>query len=404
MASHFLLVFALLNLAFAGSHATLTKEELHWISVFPHTPMPKFLQDILPRPGQSTLFRGDIGADGKGVNDPEFGAYSNADNSKDEDSPINKGINDPEFGAYWYDYGYKASKKKSTVDNNAPNKKSGESNDEDYPINKGINDPVFGAYWYDYGYKASKKESAANDNSPKKKGNRRYLGENSSDRHGNAGINQTIFFFPNDLLPDTKVNLPRLVQKRDMATFLPDQVAESMIMTMDKFPEILSNFSIKAESRAAGDLKITVLNCERAEMKGEKKYCGTSLESFVDLSVSLLGKNIHLLSNELEKETKNPLFTIHKGVQNLGGSSIVCHKMRYPYAVFLCHSIEKTDVYRVPLVGIDHGTKAKAMVACHKDTSAWSPNHSAFRILNAKPGDGPICHFLERDTLVWIPN
>ncbi|GLT50728.1 hypothetical protein SLA2020_241940 [Shorea laevis] len=82
---------------------------------------------------------------------------------------------------------------------------------------------------------------------------------------------------------------------------------------------------------------------------------------------------------------------------------LVCHKEKYPYAVFMCHSINKTDAYVVPLVGSD-ATKAKALVICHKDTSFWNPKHRAFQQLKVKPGTIPICHFLIRETLVWIPN
>ncbi|KAK6247697.1 hypothetical protein QUC31_019262 [Theobroma cacao] len=473
--------------------------------------MPKVLQDILPRPGQNTIFRGQVAPDQKGINDPEFGAYWYGDNSgknsKGEDAPSNKGVNDPEFGAYWYgDNSNKESKgedaptnkgvndpefgaywygdnsgKESKIENtptnkgvndpefgaywygdsskesrgeNAPSnkgpndpefgnyaydseykgsvKESKESRGENAPSNKGPNDPEFGNYAYDSEYKGSVKESkgvndpeSRGENAPSNKGpndpefgnyayDSEYKGSvkeskgniNSSGRKSNTdntAVKETIYFFPKDLLPGKKVNLPRLVQKRDRGTFLPHHIAESMPLSSDKLPEILKNFSLKAESRDANNVKITVKNCERAEMKGEEKYCATSLESFVDMSVSMLGKEIRLLSNELRKETKNPLFTIARGVRNKGENDIVCHKMKYPYAVYLCHSIKKTAVYKVPLVGTD-GTKANAVAVCHKDTSAWSPNHIAFKVLKVKPGTVPICHFLGRDTLVWVPN
>ncbi|GLT50718.1 hypothetical protein SLA2020_241840 [Shorea laevis] len=120
-------------------------------------------------------------------------------------------------------------------------------------------------------------------------------------------------------------------------------------------------------------------------------------------SVSSLGKNIQVLSTEVEEETETGEFTIGKGVKNMGENNIVYHKMKYPYAVFLCHSIDKTDVYGVPLVGSD-GTKVKATVVFHKDTSAWNPRHLAVQFLKVKPGSVPICHFLAKETIVWVPN
>ncbi|KAE8656692.1 putative BURP domain-containing protein [Hibiscus syriacus] len=92
----------------------------------------------------------------------------------------------------------------------------------------------------------------------------------------------------------------------------------------------------------------------------------------------MLGKNIQLLANELEKETDEPVFTIGRGIQNMGEEELVCHKMMYPYAVALCHSIDGTVVYKVLLVGND-GTKATALSICHRDTSAWSPITLLFR-------------------------
>ncbi|TYI80268.1 hypothetical protein E1A91_D05G076800v1 [Gossypium mustelinum] len=103
----------------------------------------------------------------------------------------------------------------------------------------------------------------------------------------------------------------------------------------------------------------TIEDCETPTIEGEEKFCATSLESFVDFGVSKLGKDIQLLSAELEKDTQNPEFSIgDQGVKLMGKSEIVCHKMDYAYAV-------------VPLVGAD-GTRATILAICHEDSSAWS--------------------------------
>ncbi|XVF47305.1 hypothetical protein PTKIN_Ptkin03bG0099200 [Pterospermum kingtungense] len=215
--------------------------------------------------------------------------------------------------------------------------------------------------------------------------------------------NKTIYFFENDLHPGKKMKLEEFAKARNGTTFLSRPVAESIPFSTDQFPAILKLFSQKPESKEAKAMKRTIENCERPAIEGEEKYCATSFELFVDFSVSKLGRNIQLLSSEMEKETENQEFTIgSKGVKMMGESEIVCHKMKYPYAVFFCHSLDKTAVYNVPLVGND-GTKAKAVAVCHKDTSAWNPNHMAFRVLKVKPGTVPICHFLMRENLVWIP-
>ncbi|GLT34855.1 hypothetical protein SLA2020_093480 [Shorea laevis] len=82
---------------------------------------------------------------------------------------------------------------------------------------------------------------------------------------------------------------------------------------------------------------------------------------------------------------------------------VVCYKTNYPYAVFLFHSLEKTETYTVPLVGSD-GMKAKAVAIFHKDTLAWNPKHKALKQLNVKPRTVPICHFLIIETIEWVPN
>ncbi|GLT50717.1 hypothetical protein SLA2020_241830 [Shorea laevis] len=203
--------------------------------------------------------------------------------------------------------------------------------------------------------------------------------------------------------PRRLVNLSGFTKTKNQATFLSRIVADSMPLQSKKFSDILKFFSMETKSVGAKAIKHTIENCEKATIKGEDKYCATSLESLVDLTVLRFGKKIKVMSNEVEKETETGELTIGKGVKNMGENNIVCHKMKYPYAVFLCHSIDKTDVYRVPLVGSD-GTKVKATAVCHKDTSAWSPRYLAFQVLKVKPGSVPICHFLARETIVWIPN
>ncbi|MBA0644956.1 hypothetical protein Goklo_013121 [Gossypium klotzschianum] len=242
-------------------------------------------------------------------------------------------------------------------------------------------------------------------------GNKQSIPEASIDSNLNnfkvddniVSVDETTFFFQRDLRTGKLVNLPNLIATGDKTPFLPDRVAKSIPFSSAKLPEILNHFSLKPQTRDANTIGETIRGCERAAINGEQKFYATSLESFIDLSISKLGKQIQLLSIEFSKETKNPLFTISRGMQNMGEHELVCHKMEYPGAVFLCHALNKTGVYKVPLVGRD-GTKANALAVCHKDTSGWNPKHMAFQILKVKPGTVPICHFLFRDTLIWVSN
>ncbi|KAA3471669.1 dehydration-responsive protein RD22-like [Gossypium australe] len=198
-----------------------------------------------------------------------------------------------------------------------------------------------------------------------------------------VSVDETTFFFQRDLRTGKLVSLPNLIATGDKTPFLPDQVAKSIPFSSAKLPEILNHFSLKPQTRDANTICETIRGCERAAINGEQKFCATSLESFIDLSISKLGKQIQLLSIEFSKETKNPLFTIARGMQNMGEHELVCHKMEYPGAVFLCHALNKTGVYKVPLVGRD-GTKANALAVCHKDTSGWILEPKAYGISDSQ--------------------
>ena len=150
-------------------------------------------------------------------------------------------------------------------------------------------------------------------------------------------------------------------------------------------------------------MKKTIKECEEPQIKGEEKLCATSLESMIDFSTSVLGKNVQPISTEVETQTQMQEYTITAGIKKMAGEkSVVCHKQNYAYAVFYCHATQTTRAYMVSLEGAD-GTKAKAVAVCHTDTSAWNPKHLAFQLLKGKPGT-PVCHFLPQDHIVWVPN
>ncbi|KAJ9182685.1 hypothetical protein P3X46_006650 [Hevea brasiliensis] len=210
----------------------------------------------------------------------------------------------------------------------------------------------------------------------------------------------TVYFLYDDLLPDKKMRII-FTKSTNGSNFLPRKIAESIPFSSNKFPEILNYFSINSTSKEAEIMKQTIEECEAPGIRGEDKHCATSLESLVDIVVAKFGKNVQAFSNEAEKENKKQEYTILKGIKMMGENHMVCHKERYAYAVFYCHRIKTTKVYKVPLMGFD-GSKAEAAVVCHMDTSAWNPYHYAFQILNVKPGGPSICHFLNSDAVVWI--
>ncbi|KAG8658169.1 BURP domain protein RD22 [Manihot esculenta] len=210
----------------------------------------------------------------------------------------------------------------------------------------------------------------------------------------------TVYFLYQDLLPGKNMRIIFL-KSTNGSNFLPRKIAESIPFSSNKFPEILNYFSIKSTSKEAQIMKQTIEECETPSMRGEDKYCATSLESLVDFVAAKFGQNVQVFSNEVEEENKKQEYTILQGIKMMGENNIICHKERYAYAVLYCHRIKDTKVYKVPLMAAD-GSKAEAAVVCHMDTSAWHPHHSAFQILNVKPGGPAICHILNSDATVWI--
>ncbi|KFK27813.1 hypothetical protein AALP_AA8G433300 [Arabis alpina] len=218
--------------------------------------------------------------------------------------------------------------------------------------------------------------------------------------------NAALFFLEKDLVPGKAMNVRFNAEDGygGKTAFLPR--GETVPFGSEKFSEILNTLSVRPGSEEAEMMKKTIEECEAKRVGGEEKYCATSLESMVDFSVSKLGKDLRAVSTEVSK--KNLPMQSYKiavaGVKKLADDkSVVCHKQKYPFAVFYCHKAMMTSVYAVPLQGAD-GTRAKAVAVCHKDTSAWNPNHLAFKVLKVKPGTVPVCHFLPETHVVWFNN
>ncbi|XP_052884283.1 uncharacterized protein LOC108471521 isoform X6 [Gossypium arboreum] len=169
---HFLLIFSLLNLAFAGKHGTLPEED-HWISVFPNTPMPKALKDLLAPP-----------------------AGDSSKESKDKDAPINPFIIYENTNTKRQP---KEALRKELKNKDGTNKKS-----------KGVNAPINPFIIYGKESKGLSKELKTKDHINKKsKGVNAPIspfiiyGEKSkgNKKHGSAAINGTMYFFQEDLHP-----------------------------------------------------------------------------------------------------------------------------------------------------------------------------------------------------------
>nr|AYN06995.1 capsicumin precursor peptide [Capsicum annuum] len=214
----------------------------------------------------------------------------------------------------------------------------------------------------------------------------------------------TRFFFETDLHQGKKVNLKSL-KNNNPAPLLPRKVVDSISFSSNRIEEILDHFSVDNNSEDAKVIKRTVELCEQPAADGEIKYCATSLESIIDFASSRLEtNNILAIHTEVEKETPVlQTYTIKEVKEKANGKCVICHKVPYPYAVHFCHDVGSTRAFRVTMVGAD-GTKVNAVSVCHEDTASMNPKALVFQLLNIKPGDKPICHFIMDDQIALFPS
>ncbi|XP_021867162.2 BURP domain protein RD22 [Spinacia oleracea] len=222
---------------------------------------------------------------------------------------------------------------------------------------------------------------------------------------------RSLFFLQRDMKFGNSMKNLHFGLRTNDATFLPREKADSIPFSFNKLPSILREFEVEPESEEAKIIEETITGCKDKGIQGEEKYCATSLESLVDYVKNTLGLNVKAMSTEAKiigSSNNVQNYTISAMKKVAGGDNneveaTVCHKQSYAYAVFYCHKTKGTSAYMVSLMS-PNGSKARAMAICHKDTSAWNPQHLAFRLLNVKPGTAPICHFLPQDHIVWVSN
>ncbi|KAK8564315.1 hypothetical protein V6N13_005451 [Hibiscus sabdariffa] len=214
-------------------------------------------------------------------------------------------------------------------------------------------------------------------------------------------------------LKDLKVrnSMPIYFPKKDSSSsprLLPRDEAESITFSSKELPNLLRSFSFSKDSPQAKAMEATLRECESESIKGEIKFCATSLESMLDFAISVFGLSTDFKILTTEHLTKSStLFqnytVLEKPVQILARSIVSCHTKPYPYAVLYCHSqVTENRVFKVSLGG-DNGDRVTAVAVCHMDTSQWNQNHVSFRVLGFEPGTLPVCHFFPADNFVLVP-
>ncbi|TKY73477.1 BURP domain-containing protein 5 [Spatholobus suberectus] len=158
-----------------------------------------------------------------------------------------------------------------------------------------------------------------------------------------------LIFFEEGLRPGTKLDA-HFNKRKYASPLLPRQNAQRIPFSSKKINEILDMLFVKPKSKNVEVVEKAISQCEAPVINGEEKHCATSLESMVDFVTSKLGKNVHVISTEAEKETKSQKFSVKDGVKMLAEDKVIaCHPMNYPYVVFYYLEILNTTGHFMPL-------------------------------------------------------
>lgn len=223
-----------------------------------------------------------------------------------------------------------------------------------------------------------------------------------------------VFFTADDLKPGKK--MPIYFSETSVSPpLLSKEEADSIPFHSSNLPELLGLFSFPYGSPQAKAIESTLQHCEFPPMKGETKFCATSLESLLDSIQNVFGSNVkfkvittnHLTKGVATTTSSSSLqnYTIMGTPEVISAKRIVgCHPLPYPYAVYYCHSqVSDNKLFKVSLLG-ENGGRIEAAAMCHMNTSQWNRNHVAFLVLKTEPGKSSVCHFFPADNLVWIPS
>ncbi|XP_024021317.1 BURP domain-containing protein BNM2A isoform X2 [Morus notabilis] len=217
-----------------------------------------------------------------------------------------------------------------------------------------------------------------------------------------------VFFTMEDM--EVGKTMPIYFPKIDPSTsphLLPRDEASSIPFSLKQLPNLLKKFSFSKDSPQGSAMEDTLKQCESPPIKGETKFCATSLESMIDFIRRIFGDDSFsvVATNFFTKSsTTFQNYTILEMPKEVFSPKMVaCHTLPYPYAIYYCHYLEcENKVYKI-LLGGENGDKVEAVAVCHMDTSQWGRNHVSFRILKTEPGTFPVCHFFPAEHLVWVP-
>ncbi|XP_043689804.1 polygalacturonase non-catalytic subunit AroGP2-like [Telopea speciosissima] len=197
------------------------------------------------------------------------------------------------------------------------------------------------------------------------------------------------------------MSIPDLRDPMSYKSFLPRPLASKIPFSFTHIKELKKLFGVMDNSNMDEYIQDTLKICEKSCIRGEQCTCATSAEDLIDFIVEKLGHHVRLWSTEnIEGSFENVTIGAMKLIYgNLSEPPALCHSQPFPFQVYYCHILKKVKVYAVDI----HAQKKvnHAIMACHYDTSIWNPNHLAFKLLGFGPGLIEVCHWINKNGVVW---
>ncbi|XP_042518738.1 polygalacturonase non-catalytic subunit AroGP2-like [Macadamia integrifolia] len=195
--------------------------------------------------------------------------------------------------------------------------------------------------------------------------------------------------------------VPDLRDPMSFESFLPRPLASKIPFSFARIEELKKLFRVVDESKMAEYIQDTLEICDKSSIRGEQSTCVTSAEDLIDFVVRKFGYHVRVWSTEsidgsYENITIGAVKLIHG---NLSEPPALCHSLPFLFQVYYCHVLQKIKLYVVDI----HAQKKvnHAIMACHYDTSTWNPNHLAFKLLGFGPGLIEVCHWINKNAMVW---
>ncbi|XP_043720740.1 polygalacturonase-1 non-catalytic subunit beta-like [Telopea speciosissima] len=209
-------------------------------------------------------------------------------------------------------------------------------------------------------------------------------------------------FFQESMVKEgASMSIPDLRDPMSYKSFLPRSLASKIPFSSAQIEELKKIFGVMDDSNVDDYIQKTLKICEERPIRGQQSTCATSAEDLIDFVVEKLGHHVSIWSTEsVEGSYENVTIGAVKLIYgNLSEPPALCHSRPFPFQVYYCHVLQRVKVYAVDIHArnkVNH-----AIMVCHYDTSTWNPNHLAFKLLGFGPGLIEVCHWVNKNGLVW---